>query len=284
KVPRPSRRAIRTTRSDSERVRPALWVCGACFSKRAGINPPGTGQTSVIPRFGFAEPRWGATRWPWSSPSEAVALPRARHPRGRTFGDTIINAPAHGKEDAMSTVTTPTRTLPTSSQRIAPQKFAHVVLKTASYDAVIAWYATVLQARVAFRNDFIAFLTYDDEHHRVAVLNTPGSPAPDPEAAGVHHIAYTYGDLGELLGTYRRLKAAGIEPARCINHGPSTSMYYRDPDGLRVELQIDNFTMDEANAYFTSPEFAENPIGVIFDPEELIRDYEGGRPHEHLIR
>jgi len=185
----------------------------------------------------------------------------------------------------MSTVTTAPRTLPSSSQRISPQKFAHVVLKTANFTEVIDWYATVLQARVAFRNDFIAFLTYDDEHHRVAVINLPDSPAPEPAAAGVHHIAYTYGDLGELLATYRRLKAAGIEPARCINHGPTVSMYYRDPDGLRVELQIDVFaTMAEAHAYFTGPDFAENPIGVIFDPEQLIRDYEAGRAYEDLVR
>jgi len=185
----------------------------------------------------------------------------------------------------MNTVAAATRTLPASSQRITPQKFAHVVLKTANFDAVIAWYATVLQAEVAMRTDFIAFLTYDDEHHRVAVINAPGSPAANDAAAGVHHIAYTYAGMGELLGTYRRLKAAGIEPARCINHGPTTSMYYRDPDGLRVELQIDNFaTMDEANAYMTGPDFAENPIGVIFDPEDLIRDYESGRPFEDLIR
>jgi len=185
----------------------------------------------------------------------------------------------------MSTVTARTRTLPPSSKRIAPQKFAHVVLKTANFNAVIDWYATVLQARVAFRNEFIAFLTYDDEHHRVAVINMPESPAPDPAAAGVHHIAYTYGELGELLVTYRRLKAAGIEPARCINHGPTISMYYRDPDGLRVELQIDVFaTMDQAHAYFTGPDFAENPIGVLFDPEELIRDYEAGRAYADLVR
>lgn len=185
----------------------------------------------------------------------------------------------------MTTMATTPRTLPAPTQRIAPEKFAHVVLKTANFAAVIEWYATVLQARVAFRNDFIAFLTYDDEHHRVAVLNTPGSPAPDERAAGVHHIAYTYAGFGELLGTYRRLKARGIEPARCINHGPTTSMYYRDPDGLRVELQIDNFaTMDEAHAYFTGPDFAENPIGVIFDPEELIREYEAGVSFEDLVR
>jgi len=179
----------------------------------------------------------------------------------------------------MSTATTVTRALPATTQRIAPQKFAHMVLKTANFDAVIAWYATVLQARVAFRNDFIAFLTYDDEHHRVAVINNPGSPAPDPAAAGVHHIAYTYAGLGELLSTYRRLKATGID------HGPTISMYYRDPDGLRVELQIDVFaTMDEAHAYLTGPDFAANPIGVIFDPEQLIRDYEAGRAFDDLVR
>ena len=183
------------------------------------------------------------------------------------------------------TTATATRSLPPPTRRIAPEKFAHVVLKTARFGAVIDWYATVLQARVAFRNDFIAFLTYDDEHHRVAVINTPNSPAPDDAAAGVHHIAFTYTGLGELLATYRRLMAAGIEPARCINHGPTTSMYYRDPDGLRVELQIDNFaTMDEAHAYFTGPDFAENPIGVIFDPERLIRDYEAGVPFDDLVR
>ena len=185
----------------------------------------------------------------------------------------------------MSTATTVTRALPTASQRIALQKFAHIVLKSANFDAVIAWYATVLQARVAFRNNFIAFLTYDDEHHRVAVINSPGSPAPDPAAAGVHHIAFTYASLGELLSTYRRLKATGIEPARCINHGPTIAMYYRDPDSLRVELQIDVFaTMDEAHAYLTGPDFAANPIGVIFDPEQLIRDYEAGRAFDDLVR
>ena len=185
----------------------------------------------------------------------------------------------------MTTTATATRTLPAASQRISPEKFAHVVLKTGNFDAVITWYATVLNARVAFRNDFIAFLTYDDEHHRVAVINAAGSPAPDEAAAGVHHIAYTYAGLGELLSTYRRLKTSGIEPARCINHGPTTSMYYRDPDGLRVELQIDNFaTMDEAHAYLTGPDFAENPIGVIFDPEQLIREYEAGRSFDDLVR
>jgi catechol 2,3-dioxygenase-like lactoylglutathione lyase family enzyme len=169
--------------------------------------------------------------------------------------------------------------------RIAPSKFAHVVLRTANYAAVVDWYATVLQARIVLRSPFIAFLTYDDEHHRVAVINAPDSRPVDDGAAGVHHIAYTHATLGDLLATYRRLRDEGIEPVRCINHGPTTSMYYRDPDGLRVELQIDNFaTTEELHAYFASQEFADNPIGVLFDPEQLIRDYEAGTPLAELVR
>ena len=77
--------------------------------------------------------------------------------------------------------------------------------------------------------------------------------------------------MGELLDNYERLAARGIRPFRCINHGPTTSMYYADPDGNRVELQVDNFaTPEEATAWMASPEFAANPIGVDFDPEDYV--------------
>jgi hypothetical protein len=42
--------------------------------------------------------------------------------------------------------------------------------------------------------------------------------------------------------------------------------------------------MDEAHAYFTGSDFAANPIGVIFDPEQLIRDYEAGLGFDDLVR
>src|SRR5262249_58904693 len=116
--------------------------------------------------------------------------------RGATRRGACERRALSSRRPPMTTVATATRTLPAASQRISPQKFAHVVLKTANFDGVIDWYATVLQARVAFRNDFIAFLTYDDQPHRAAVINNPGSPEPDAAAAGLHHIAYTYSRSG----------------------------------------------------------------------------------------
>jgi hypothetical protein len=62
-------------------------------------------------------------------------------------------------------------------------------------------------------------------------------------------------------------------------------MYYRDPDNNRVELQIDNFaTPVELDGYFHSWVFAENPVGVTYDPEELCRRYEAGEPMADLLR
>ena len=70
----------------------------------------------------------------------------------------------------------------------------------------------------------------------------------------------------KLLSTYRRLKAAGKLPHWPISHGVTTSMYYRDPDNNRIELQIDNFaTSAELDGYFHSRTFAENPVGVTYE-------------------
>src|SRR5262249_30958680 len=125
---------------------------------------------------------------------------------------------------------------PLDSQPISPTLFAHFVLRTPNRQALIDWYCAVLNAQLVFEDKYIAFITYDDEHHRVAFVNAPEMKVAPNESQTLSHVAYTFRDLGELLSTYRRLKARGIVPGRTINHGPSVSMYYRDPDGNGVEL------------------------------------------------
>jgi len=163
--------------------------------------------------------------------------------------------------------------------RIAPIRLAHIVRRTTRLEEMIAWYRTVLAADIAHADDMLAFLTYDDEHHRIAIARLPGLEEQSPSAAGTDHVAFTYADLGDLLQTYGRLKSAGIEPFWSINHGPTTSLYYKDPDGNKVELQVDNFaTADECNAWMRSGAFAANPIGVVFEPEDLLARYRAGEP------
>jgi catechol 2,3-dioxygenase-like lactoylglutathione lyase family enzyme len=160
---------------------------------------------------------------------------------------------------------------------ISPDRLAHVVLRSSQFDALVHWYTTVLGATVAFSDGNLAFLSYDEEHHRIAVLNMPGLAPQREGTAGVHHMAFTYASLGDLVNTYERLAAEGIRPVCCLNHGPTTSMYYADPDGNQVELQVDNYdTVQEAGAFFYSDAFARNPIGVDFDPAELARRFHAG--------
>jgi catechol-2,3-dioxygenase len=171
------------------------------------------------------------------------------------------------------------------SGRVSPAKLAHLVFKTPRYDAMVRWYSKVLEADVVFADAMLTFMTYDDEHHRIAIANLPQLADMDPMAAGVDHVAFTYRDLGDLLHTYERLKADGIEPVWCVNHGPTTSLYYADPDGTRVELQIDNFaTTEELDAWFRTDAFSRNPIGIGFDPDVLTDLYRKGTPVSELVR
>ena len=56
---------------------------------------------------------------------------------------------------------------------------------------------------------------------------------------GLDHVQFRHASLGALLDRYEILRDLGIKPHRTMNHGPSTSFYYRDPDGNGVELYRD---------------------------------------------
>ena len=134
-----------------------------------------------------------------------------------------------------------------------PTKFAHVVYRTRRFEEMIGWYETVFGATVQHENPVIAFLTYDDEHHRFAFLNLAaidpaGNADADKRAAvGVDHVAYTVASLTDLLGNYAELKARDIAPYWCVHHGLTASMYYADPDGNQMEFQVDAFADDGCN-------------------------------------
>jgi len=167
----------------------------------------------------------------------------------------------------------------------SPSKLAHIVWKTAQVATMRDWYCNVLEGKVVFENDMMCFLTYDDEHHRVAFIGIGDGTRPEFGMNGVQHVAFTYNDMSELFGTFRRLRDEGIEPFWCVNHGATTSMYYEDPDGNNIELQIDNFEdATGVEEWFNLGLHLTNPIGVNFDPDELMARYEAGEPHEELIK
>jgi len=160
---------------------------------------------------------------------------------------------------------------------------------TRRFDEMLEWYKAVFEAKVQYQNPAFAFLTYDDEHHRFAFANMSemspnGAATEDSSKIGVNHVGYTYSDLGELLETYDRLKQVGITPYWRVHHGVTLSVYYRDPDGNRMEFQVDCCAnAKEARSLMHSEKFALNPIGVEIDPDLLLEQYRNGVPVEILL-
>jgi catechol-2,3-dioxygenase len=173
--------------------------------------------------------------------------------------------------------------------RIRPQKFVHVVYRTRRFNQMLEWYQFVFDAKVQYQNPALAFLTYDDEHHRFAMANLDVLRPDDTETekqglVGVDHVAYTYASLEDLFENYDQLKAKDIKPYWCVHHGMTVSMYYADPDGNQMEFQVDVFnSSEEANDYMCGPITEANPIGVEYDPEDWRAHIQLGKPIADLL-
>ena len=156
----------------------------------------------------------------------------------------------------------------------------HVTMKTSRLDEMIKWYEFVVGAQVQFRDAGAAWMTNDAANHRVAFLAVPGL-SDDPEKTqhnGMHHSAFEYESFADLMESYDRMRKGGVEPAFCLDHGLTISLYYKDPEGNFVELQSDNFSDWKLSTEFmrTSPDFAANPIGTFFDPAKVYDAFKAG--------
>jgi catechol 2,3-dioxygenase len=164
----------------------------------------------------------------------------------------------------------------------------HVTFKTTRLDEMIAWYDAVVGCEPNFKMEAAAWTSNDSANHRIAFLAVPGIK-DDPEKvsrSGMHHTAFEFGTLHDLLDNYERLAEVGILPHISLDHGLTTSFYYLDPDGNSVELQSDNFGnwIHSGHWMRTSPEFAREPIGVEVDPPKMIKALKDGVPVAELLK
>ena len=157
-------------------------------------------------------------------------------------------------------------------------KLQHCRLTTGNLDTMLEWYGKVLgmtvNKRVAapegtpFKT--VAFASNDECNHRLSFFETPGLSADGDRDrhARVQHIAFEYLTLDDLLGTYVRLKTLGIPLLWAADQFIQTAIYYSDPDGNIIELNVNNFPSD-----WTVTEQLKNlpaRLHMNVDPEKLI--------------
>lgn len=76
----------------------------------------------------------------------------------------------------------------------------------------------------------VAFFDLGDDE---AALPSPNTPA------WVNHLALKVGSLDSLARAKQRLEAAGVPVIGITDHGFVRSIYFFDPNGLRLELSAD---------------------------------------------
>jgi catechol 2,3-dioxygenase-like lactoylglutathione lyase family enzyme len=181
-----------------------------------------------------------------------------------------------------------------NTETVVHPKLHHIGLLTGNKERLLAWYQKVLGMRSV--NDVdnptgapagsppsllkSAFITNDEFSHRIAIIEVPGLTL-DPDRSKhqrLQHIAFEFGTLDELLGSYARLKALGIVPQFSVDEGAQIGFYYEDPDGNSVEINVCNYAERWAAIEHmqTSPDFARRPLGVFLDPDKMIIAREAG--------
>ena len=162
-----------------------------------------------------------------------------------------------------------------STTTITPVKFAHVVFRTPDLDRLVEWYCTVLNAHVAMKNDFIAFLTYDDEHHRVAMVLDPRITETDPAFGAsrrrprVVHLRVARRSRRHLRTTEGARHRAVLDDRPRPDHVALLPRSRRQP-GRAADRQL-RHASKRCNEYFRSGAFNENPIGTNIEVERPRR-------------
>lgn len=171
-----------------------------------------------------------------------------------------------------------------NTEIIIHPRLQHCGLTTGNLDAMLEWYGKVLGMTVHKRvaapagSPFktVAFASDDEVNHRLSFFETPGLSvdADRDRHARVQHIAFEYKALDDLLGTYVRLKKLGIPLLWAADQFIQTAIYYQDPDGNILELNVNNFSDD-----WTVTEQLKNlpsQLHINLDPEKMIEAIKAG--------
>jgi catechol 2,3-dioxygenase-like lactoylglutathione lyase family enzyme len=172
-------------------------------------------------------------------------------------------------------------------KKVRPARLSHIGIQTYNIEKIRDWYCLALNAEVVVERipDF-STLTFDREHHRLAIVGLKGDPsAKDAKAPGIFHAAYSMENIFRLLENYERLRDSDIRPVRAVHHGVILSMYYVDPDGNTCELVADRFaTFEESINFMRGPVF-RHTLGApgYFDPDEMLTRMKNGATADELL-
>ncbi len=120
--------------------------------------------------------------------------------------------------------------------------FSHVGIFVTDLEQMIRFYTQFLGFAISdrepsLRGGEICFLTRDSlEHHQFVLAS--GRPA-DPNFNLINQLSFRVDSLATLRLMHRDAVAMQLNDLHTVTHGNALSVYFRDPEGNRIELLID---------------------------------------------
>jgi catechol-2,3-dioxygenase len=151
------------------------------------------------------------------------------------------------------------------------KKLGHVLIRAADQERTKRFYTEVLGLGVSehLPND-AAFLTLGDDFHTFDVAQA-GSNGPGAGAGpGLGHIAFQVDSYAALREAYKTLQEHGIEIQRAVDHNSQRSIYFRDPDGLGLEIY---YEVPDALNVFAAGRSDEDRLLPLSKPGDPLPDW-----------
>ena len=117
-------------------------------------------------------------------------------------------------------------------------RLGHVGLFVVDLPLMVDFYTHVLGFAVTDVGDggSPTFLSRSaDDHHQVVLVKGRQPGGPDM----VQQLSFNIGSLEEVQTVFRRIRDSNATELRTITHGIAWSVYFRDPEGNRLEMFAD---------------------------------------------
>jgi len=155
---------------------------------------------------------------------------------------------------------------------------SHFELYTRDLSKMESFYTQCLGFVVTDRgqgNEGLVFLSRSPMEHHQLVLN------PDPSErvrdSPLDHIAFRVASLPDVRAVHARLRNDPGAAAEAVSHGNTWSVYFRDPEGNRLEVFTDT-PWHVAQPCRFPIDFALDDQQLRAETERRIRDLPGFRP------
>ncbi|MEW2140994.1 VOC family protein [Streptomyces sp. NPDC005409] len=128
---------------------------------------------------------------------------------------------------------------------ISKLRTSHVGLNVTDLDRSLAFYGDALgfQMLTEGKEEGRRFALLGQDGELVLTLWQQADGAFAPASAGLHHLAFSAGEIAEVREYEERLRALGVEFAYegVVAHREGASsggIFFHDPDGTRLEISV----------------------------------------------